>query len=133
MTRNVLVVDDSPTMRVALRRQLELRGFTVFEASHGQDALEQLEALPTPGLMMVDWRMPVMNGLEFVQQVRLSTRFDDTRVIMVTTENERDAIMTALDAGADEYIMKPFSSAMLEDKLGMVGLNADGAQPTQAR
>jgi two-component system chemotaxis response regulator CheY len=120
-----LVIDDSRTMRMVLRRQLELLGYGVLEAGDGQQALEVLAAHADapPVLATVDWNMPVMNGLEFVKAVRADAALRDVTLMMVTTESEHGQIVRALAAGAHEYLIKPFTSDALVDKLDYLGLN----------
>ena len=120
-----LVIDDSRTMRMVLRRQLELLGYGVLEAGDGQQALEVLAAHADapPVLATVDWNMPVMNGLEFVKAVRADGHLRDVTLMMVTTESEHGQIVRALAAGAHEYLIKPFTSDALVDKLDYLGLN----------
>jgi two-component system chemotaxis response regulator CheY len=120
-----LVIDDSRTMRIVLRRQLEQLGYAVLEAADGQQALEVLEAHgdSLPVLATVDWNMPVMNGLEFVKAVRAEPGLRDLTLMMVTTEAEHGQIVRALAAGAHEYLIKPFTSDALVDKLDYLGLN----------
>ncbi|CUR62177.1 Response regulator containing a CheY-like receiver domain and a GGDEF domain [metagenome] len=120
-----LVIDDSRTMRMVLRRQLELLGYGVLEAGDGQQALEVLAAHADapPVLATVDWNMPVMNGLEFVKAVRADPGLRDVTLMMVTTESEHGQIVRALAAGAHEYLIKPFTSDALVDKLDYLGLN----------
>ena len=120
-----LVIDDSRTMRMVLRRQLELLGYGILEAGDGQQALEVLAAHADapPVLATVDWNMPVMNGLEFVKAVRADAALRDVTLMMVTTESEHGQIVRALAAGAHEYLIKPFTSDALVDKLDYLGLN----------
>jgi two-component system chemotaxis response regulator CheY len=120
-----LVIDDSRTMRIVLRRQLEQLGYGVLEAADGQQALEVLEAHgdSLPVLATVDWNMPVMNGLEFVKAVRAEPGLRDLTLMMVTTEAEHGQIVRALAAGAHEYLIKPFTGEALVDKLDYLGLN----------
>jgi two-component system, chemotaxis family, chemotaxis protein CheY len=116
-----LVVDDSRAMRMMLRRIVTEMGYDVSEAGSGADALALLGSLPGPvSLMLVDWNMPEMNGLELVKKVRSDSRYASTTIVMVTTETEMEQMASALEAGADEYVMKPFTKDILEDKLRMV-------------
>jgi two-component system, chemotaxis family, chemotaxis protein CheY len=117
-----LVVDDSRAIRHCLVKMLTELGFEVDAAGHGRDALAQLSA--GLDLITVDWNMPEMNGLEFVQAVRLDRAFDGTRIVMVTTETEMSQVGRALEAGAQEYVMKPFTKDMLAEKLHALGLGA---------
>lgn len=123
-----LVIDDSRTMRIVLRRQLEQLGYGVLEAADGQQAVEVLEGVAARGdelpvLATVDWNMPVMNGLDFVKAVRAEPGLRDVTLMMVTTEAEHGQIVRALAAGAHEYLIKPFTSDALVDKLDYLGLN----------
>jgi two-component system chemotaxis response regulator CheY len=120
-----LVIDDSRTMRIVLRRQLEQLGYDVLEAADGQQALEVLDAHrdALPVLATVDWNMPVMNGLDLVKAVRAEPGFRDITLMMVTTEAEHGQIVRALAAGAHEYLIKPFTADALVDKLDYLGLN----------
>jgi two-component system, chemotaxis family, chemotaxis protein CheY len=116
-----LVVDDSRAMRMMLRRIVTEMRYDVSEAGSGADALALLGSLPGPvSLMLVDWNMPEMNGLELVKKVRSDSRYASTTIVMVTTETEMEQMASALEAGADEYVMKPFTKDILEDKLRMV-------------
>ncbi|MGA2673028.1 MAG: response regulator [Terracidiphilus sp.] len=116
-----LIVDDSRYVRGYLRGLLEERGIECEEAGDGQDGIDRLHGGLPFDVALVDWNMPVMNGLEMLKQLR-AQGFDGTRVIMVTTEAENDFIVRALDAGADEYLMKPFDQEALDEKLVLLGL-----------
>ncbi len=118
----VLVIDDSRAMRFLLRRMMTELGFEVDEAAHGVQALEVLQGGERPDLMMVDWNMPEMDGYEFVKAVRADQQYDDVPLMMVTTETEMAQVMRALDAGADEYVMKPFTREVIEEKVELLGL-----------
>jgi two-component system chemotaxis response regulator CheY len=115
-----MVVDDSRVMRAILASILGELGFDVCEASDGAAALEQLQLQAEIELVLVDWNMPVMNGLEFIQNVRADRSFDRTRIMMVTTETDAEQVNRALDAGADEYVMKPFTKEVLVAKISML-------------
>jgi two-component system chemotaxis response regulator CheY len=117
-----LVVDDSRATRMILSRTLGEMGFEVVQASNGREALEKLGQGPPVRFALVDWNMPEVTGLEFVEQVRARPAFCDVRLIMVTTETEIEQMTRALEAGADEYIMKPFTREAVEDKLRLVGV-----------
>jgi two-component system chemotaxis response regulator CheY len=120
---HALVIDDSRAIRAILRKQLTQLGFEVLEAEHGGQALERIAATPTkPVLALVDWNMPRMNGLEFVRAVRQRRELDQMCLMMVTTETELAQVKVALDAGANEYMMKPFTPDALLSKLGTMGL-----------
>jgi two-component system chemotaxis response regulator CheY len=117
-----LVVDDSRAMRLILGRVLRDRGYDVSEAGDGREALDVLVAGPLPDVVLVDWNMPVMNGLELVQALRQDATYAGVRIVMVTTESEATYVMQAIEAGADEYLFKPFTPEAVADKLGMLGL-----------
>ncbi len=117
-----LVLDDSRAMRTILGRILVDLGFETVEAADGPAALAELRQGPAFDLALVDWNLPGMSGLEVVQAVRADPVFDRVRLLMVTTETELERVARALDAGADEYIMKPFTREMLVDKLALIGI-----------
>ena len=120
-----LIVDDSRAMRAILGRILREAHFEVLEASHGREALELLRKrhpLQPFELALVDWNMPEMSGYELVRAVRADDAFRDLRIVMVTTENEIEKIARALEAGADEYAMKPFTKEVILEKLAILGL-----------
>jgi two-component system chemotaxis response regulator CheY len=117
-----LVVDDSRAMRLILARVLRERGCEVVEAGDGREALLALAAGETPDVALVDWNMPVMNGLELVDAVRRDPAYQGMRIVMVTTESESSQVIRALEAGADEYLFKPFTPDAVVDKLAMLGL-----------
>ncbi len=112
-----LVVDDSRAMRTIIGQILKGIGFEVLEASNGREGLERLGGGQVPGLALVDWNMPEMNGLEFVQAVRRRPELDAMRIMMVTTESEMGRMADALTQGADEYVMKPFTKDVIIQKL----------------
>ena len=118
----VLVIDDSKAMRSILGRMLRGIGFEVVEASDGRDALEKLKVAGKVDLALVDWNMPEMNGYEFVQAVRSEHTYDGTLLMMVTTETEMEQVTKALGAGANEYVMKPFTQEVIMEKLQMLGV-----------
>ena len=117
-----LVVDDSRAMRLILGRVLRERGYDVAEAGDGREALDALSSGPLPDVALVDGNMPVMNGLELVQQVRANAALAGVRIVMVTTESEVSHVVQAIEAGADEYLFKPFTPEAVAEKLGMLGL-----------
>jgi two-component system, chemotaxis family, chemotaxis protein CheY len=123
-SRRALIVDDSKVMRTILRRTLEARGFEVVEAENGRKALERLALMRIPDLALVDWNMPEMNGIELVFALRGDSSYDGMPVMMVTTETETEQVQRALKAGANEYLMKPFTEDILTDKLSMLGFEA---------
>jgi len=116
-----LIVDDSRFVRSFLRGLLERKGIECEEAGDGQAGLERLHSGVEFDLALVDWNMPVMNGLDMLRLLRAGG-FAGIKVMMVTTEAENDFILRALDAGADEYLMKPFDDDALTEKLAMLGL-----------
>jgi two-component system chemotaxis response regulator CheY len=116
-----LIVDDSRFVRGFLRGLLIEHGIDCEEAADGQAGIDRLHAGMPFDIALVDWNMPVMNGLEMLQQMR-ADGFTEVKVMMVTTEAENEFIIRALDAGADEYLMKPFDDEALSEKLAMLGL-----------
>ena len=111
-----LIVDDSRVIRLILSKIVKENGFGVVEAGNGQEALTQLRAGGDAiTLAIVDWNMPVMDGLSFVQAVRADAAYQDVRMLMVTTENGMAHVTRALEAGADEYLMKPFTRESIVD------------------
>jgi two-component system chemotaxis response regulator CheY len=119
-----LIVDDSTTMRMILKAYLLKLGFTVTEAVNGRDALVKLRAMGKADVVLVDWNMPEMDGLDFVKAVRAEIAYDALPLMMVTTNSEREHVECALEAGANEYIMKPFTGAMIREKLEIRGFVA---------
>ncbi|MCH7924633.1 MAG: response regulator [Planctomycetes bacterium] len=117
-----LIVDDSRTMRLVLKKILNEVGFEVSEAGDGSEALIRLKELDRVDLMLVDWNMPVMDGLEFVRAVRQDNAYDEVPLMMVTTEDTMDRVVEALNAGANEYVMKPFTSESIIEKLEILDL-----------
>ena len=117
-----LVIDDSRAMRMILRRVLTSSGFDVVEAGDGQQALDLVAAGPVPDVALIDWNMPVMNGLEFVIAVRANKDYRQMTLMMVTTESEHSQIVRALAAGAHEYVLKPFTNEAITEKLSLLGL-----------
>lgn len=117
-----LIVDDSRPIRRIEAEILKELGFETADAGNGKEALEQLKTAPLPDVVLVDWNMPEMDGLEFITEVRQDARYSGMIVLMVTTETETDQMLRALSAGADEYLMKPFQKDGLVDKLRLVGV-----------
>jgi two-component system chemotaxis response regulator CheY len=120
-----IVVDDSRATRAILKRALTQEGFEVVEAGDGRQALEQLEKTGPLELALVDWNMPVMNGYDLICEVRAKSALDRMAIMMVTTETEASQVQRALDAGANEYVMKPFTEDVLREKLLLLGLGKD--------
>ena len=120
-----LVIDDSKAMRSMLKRILNRAGIEVFEAGDGQEALDCLQRFQSIDLALVDWNMPGMDGYTFIRAVRANPAYLHLRLMMVTAESELDQIAGALAAGADEYIMKPFTRDAVLDKLNLLGITPD--------
>ena len=121
MSRNCLVVDDSRVVRKVARRILEANGFTVTEAGDGQQALDTCR-ISLPDCVLLDWNMPVMDGLTFLRALRQEFGPDKPPVVFCTTENDMSHIEAAIAHGAQEYIMKPFDEDILTGKFAQVGL-----------
>ena len=120
-----LVVDDSRAVRMILSRILKDLGFEVREAANGKEALVVIEAEKGAfSLVLADWNMPELNGLELLKQLRQKPELASLVIVMVTTETEMDQMSAALEAGANEYVMKPFTRDILVEKLEMVGIRA---------
>ena len=118
-----LIIDDSRAMRRILRQIVQPLGFDILEAGDGQEGLVQLSAHPDEvEVTLVDWNMPVMNGLEFVKRVRSDAAYADMKLMMVTTETEQAQMARALMAGVDEFVMKPFTADILVEKLRLIGV-----------
>jgi len=117
-----LIVDDSRPIRRIESDILKELGFDTEDAGNGIEALERLRSAPPPDVVLVDWNMPEMDGLEFITTVRRDARYAGMTVLMVTTETETDQMLRALSAGADEYLMKPFQKESLIEKLRLVGV-----------
>jgi|SRR5579883_2654029 len=120
-----LVIDDSRTVRLLIGKILVEAGLEVIEAANGREALEQLRRTPDVELVLVDWNMPEMNGLEFIQTIRSQRSYDRLRIMMVTTETEQEQVIRALEAGANEYVMKPFTKEILIAKLSLLDVFAE--------
>ena len=117
----LLVVDDSSTMRRIIKNTLARLGYKdVLEGADGVEGWEQLDHNPDIEMLITDWNMPEMNGLELVKKVRADARFKDLPIIMVTTEGGKAEVITALKAGVNNYIVKPFTPQVLKEKLGAV-------------
>ena len=119
--KTCLVVDDSSVVRKIARRILEGMAFTVIEAEDGAKAVEACK-VAMPDAVLLDWNMPVMDGFEFLIQLRRMPGGDVPKVVFCTTENGIDHISRALDAGANEYIMKPFDKDIVAAKFQEIGL-----------
>ncbi len=121
MTTNCLVVDDSTTIRKVIGRMLQKFEMSVREAENGQVALDAC-VQEMPDVVMLDWNMPVMSGIEFLIALRKTPGGDHPKVILCTTENEFEAIQKAMSEGANEFIMKPFNEDIIKEKLEIVGV-----------
>jgi two-component system chemotaxis response regulator CheY len=119
--RTSLVVDDSRVIRKVARRILEGMGFEVAEASDGQEALNWCQST-MPDAILLDWNMPVLNGLDFVRQLRQQPGGQGPVVVFCTVENDKEHVVAALDAGANEYVMKPFDGDVIRAKFTAAGL-----------
>jgi len=115
-----LVIDDSRAVRIIIGNFLREFGMEVIEAGNGLEALEQLQRNPDIQLALVDWNMPQMNGLDFIKALRAQRAYDGIRILMVTTETESEQVAKALNAGANEYLMKPFTKDILLAKLSLL-------------
>ena len=119
-----LVVDDSRTMRSILRRTLRSLDYDTVEAENGAEALAVLESGVAPDVCLIDWNMPVLDGLGFIHAVKQRPHWRHLVLMMVTSEAETSAIVRALAAGAHEYLVKPFTADAIADKLQILGLPA---------
>ena len=117
-----LVVDDSKAIRMILGRTLKEMGYQVREAANGKDAVEVMAFEgDSVSLVLADWNMPEMNGLELLKYLRQRPEYTSLPIVMVTTEAELEHMTAALEAGANEYVMKPFTKEILLDKLHLIG------------
>jgi len=117
----LLVVDDSSTMRRIIKNTLSRLGYdNVLEGEDGLQGWNALNENTDVGMLITDWNMPEMNGLELVKKVRADARFSDLPIIMVTTEGGKAEVITALKAGVNNYIVKPFTPQVLKEKLAAV-------------
>ncbi len=117
-----LIVDDSKAMRSIVGRIVREIGFETFEAANGREGLTQLHTHGDVELILVDWNMPEMNGIEFLRAVRAQPGSSAFKMLMVTTASDLAHINTALEAGANEYLMKPFTKDAMVSKLQMLGI-----------
>lgn len=117
----LLVVDDSSTMRRIIKNTLARLNYKdVLEGEDGVEGWDVLDSNPDVDMLITDWNMPNMNGLELVKKVRADERFAEMPIIMVTTEGGKAEVITALKAGVNNYIVKPFTPQVLKEKLGAV-------------
>lgn len=119
--KSCLVVDDSRVVRKVARRIVEDLGFSCIEAEDGQKAFELCQG-DMPDSILLDWNMPVMSGIEFLEKLRALENGAHPKVIFCTTENDLNHIQRAMQSGADEYIMKPFDSEVIQSKFKQIGL-----------
>jgi two-component system, chemotaxis family, chemotaxis protein CheY len=117
-----LIIDDSKAMRSILGKMLRELKFETVEAANGKEALEKLRESGKVDIALVDWNMPEMNGYDFIRAVRAEQLYDGVTLMMVTTENEADNVVRALAAGANEYVMKPFTPEVIFEKLQLFGM-----------
>jgi two-component system chemotaxis response regulator CheY len=129
--KTCLVVDDSGVVRKIARRILEEIGFEVIEAEDGEQALEACKK-SLPEAILLDWNMPVMDGYDFLGRLRRMPGGEEPKVVFCTTENDIDHISRALNAGANEYIMKPFDKDIISAKFQEVGLIVQAMSPASA-
>ena len=114
----ILIVDDSPTMRRIIKNTLERIGFKAsYEAENGKEGLEQLAMHPI-NFVITDWNMPEMNGLEFVTALRNTPEYSKLPVLMITTRGMKEDVLQAVQAGVNNYVVKPFTPETLEAKIG---------------
>jgi two-component system chemotaxis response regulator CheY len=125
MMSKALIVDDSKTIRMIIRRILTELGYEIREAGNGIEALAAMAAENNAvDLVLADWNMPEMNGFELLKSLRSNADLAAVKIIMVTTETEMSQMASALGAGANEYVMKPFTKEILKEKLALVGLDS---------
>jgi len=116
----MLLVDDSVTMRRIQKTQINSLGITdILEAGDGQEALGKLKSNMPIDMVLLDWNMPVMDGMAFLKTVRADATFKDVKVIMCTSESEKSKVVEALKSGANNYIVKPFTPEALKEKIGI--------------
>lgn len=121
MAKTCLIVEDSRVIRRVSRAIMDGFGFQCTEVENGQEAVQACEK-SMPELILLDWNMPVMNGIEFLRKLRTMPKGDTPKVVFCTTENDFAHIQEGMAAGANEYIMKPFDSDIIKSKLEMLGL-----------
>ena len=116
-----LVVDDSPTMRRIVFNTLKRLGYNeIEEAEHGAEALDKLKTIEGINFVVTDWNMPVMDGLQLVQEIRATAEYAKVPILMVTTRSVKDDIIDAMKAGVNNYIVKPFTPEVLKSKIDLI-------------
>jgi two-component system, chemotaxis family, chemotaxis protein CheY len=116
----IMLVDDSQTMRRIQKTQLSNLGLTdILEADNGEEALSVLKQSMPVDAILLDWNMPIMDGLTFLKKMRLDAAYSKVKVVMCTSEAEKSRVVEALKAGANNYIVKPFTPEALKEKLGL--------------
>jgi len=120
--KTILLVDDSRAVRLATRRMLGESHCEILEAEDGSQALTTLQAHPEIDAVLLDWNMPIMDGITFLKTVRGDSKLPQPKIVMCTTEGEFSRIMDALQSGANEYIMKPYTQEIVVEKLQEVGV-----------
>ncbi|MCA9115600.1 MAG: response regulator [Planctomycetaceae bacterium] len=120
--KTLLLVDDSRAVRLAGRRLAEAIGFAPLEAEDGAEALTLLRESDGVDVILLDWNMPVMDGLTFLRTLRADESLPQPIVVMCTTENDMSRVIEAISAGANEYIMKPFTEEIVREKLAQTGV-----------
>jgi two-component system chemotaxis response regulator CheY len=119
-----LIIDDSRAMRTILQKIMGEVGFEAVTAANGTEGLETLQGTDGIDLVLIDWNLPGMNGYEIACAVREMPRYNDVKLMMVTTETEIENVSKALDAGVNEYVMKPFTKETIQEKLALLGFEA---------
>lgn len=116
----IMVIDDSTTMRLIIARTLKELGHEVFQAANGKEGLEASKGQDGLSVVFVDWNMPEMNGYDFVVAARADAKLKAVSIVMVTTENETENVQKAMQAGANHFIMKPFTKDVIQAKLALI-------------
>lgn len=119
--KTMLLVDDSRAVRLLGKRIVQPLGFEILEAEDGQRALEAVQTHPEIDVVLLDWNMPIMDGLTFLKAMRANSNLSQPKVVMCTTENDMARIMEAMQSGANEYVMKPFTEDIIREKLETIG------------
>jgi two-component system, chemotaxis family, chemotaxis protein CheY len=119
-----LIIDDSRAIRQIVGNIMKDLGYEVFVAGNGIEGLKMLEQIGAPDVILVDWNMPEMNGIDFIRAARAIPEFFETPIIMVTTETEMERMAQAFVAGVNEYVMKPFDREVILEKLQLLGIGA---------